>query len=593
MRQAHPALLSPLPPTDLRQAARGPLGTLFGLKRLARIYEQVAERDDPDEFLIAALKLLQVEWWASDSDLARVPTSGPLVVVANHPFGGLEGMALALALRRVRPDLRILANGILQAIPELAPVLIPLDPFERPSSVAANVRGLRTALAWLRQGGALAMFPSGEVAHLHPHRLRVDEPRWRDTVVRLVRHTQAKVLPVFFPGANNAAFQLLGLFHPALRTALLPRQLLNKRGKTIRMLIGEPIPAAALCHGDQQEVAAHLRKRTLLLAQRVAARAVTPPTHAAPLAPPQPPELLRAEVERLPHEYLLVTSGEFAVYWAEAERIPHLLREIGVRREETFRCAGEGTGRELDLDRFDASYLHLFLWNRRLLELAGAYRLGRIDQLLADGGLRSLYTATLFRYRRDLFSHLGPTLELGRSFIRAEYQRSFSALLLLWRGIGEFVVRHPQYRYLLGPVSISAEYQHLSRTVMASFLWQRRRHPQLSGLVRPRKPFRTPLRHRHAARGLRDLDEVSALVAHLEPDQKGVPVLLRQYLKLGASVLGLNVDPEFSNVLDALVLVDLASAEPRVLERYMGKDGARSFLAAHALETTVSHAQVS
>ncbi len=593
MRPASSSRVSVPPPPDLRQAAKGPLGTIFGLKRLAKLYEQVAERDDPDEFLVAALKLLQVEWWASDSDLARVPTSGPLVVVANHPFGGLEGMALALALRRVRSDVRILANGVLRAIPELAPLLIPLDPFERPTSVAANVRGLRTALAWLRQGGALAMFPSGEVAHLHPHRLRVDEPRWRDTVVRLVRLTQAKVLPVFFPGANNAAFQLLGLLHPALRTALLPRQLLNKRGRTIRMLIGEPIAAAALCQGDQQMVAAQLRKRTLLLAQRAAERSVTPAANSAPLAPPQPPEFLRAEVERLSDGHLLVSSGEFDVFWADAKRIPHLLREIGVRREETFRCAGEGTGHELDLDRFDASYLHLFLWNRRLLELAGAYRLGRIDQLLASGGVRSLYTATLFRYRRELFSHLGPTLELGRSFIRPEYQRSFSALLLLWRGIGEFVVRHPQYRYLLGPVSISAEYQHLSRTVMASFLWQQRRHPRLSAWVRPRKPFRTPLRHRHAARDLRDLDEVSALVAHLEPDQKGVPVLLRQYLKLGASVLGLNVDPEFSNVLDALVLVDLANAEPRVLERYMGKEGARSFLAVHSAPTTVSHARVS
>lgn len=593
MRQAHPGLQSPLSPTDLRQAARGPLGTLFGLKRLARIYEQVEQRSDPDEFLVAALKLLQVEWWASDSDLGRVPTSGPLVVVANHPFGGLEGMALALALRRVRPDLRILANGILQAIPELAPLLIPLDPFERPSSVAANLRGLRTALAWLRQGGALAMFPSGEVAHLHPHRLRVDEPRWRDTVVRLVRHTQAKVLPVFIPGANNAAFQLLGLLHPALRTALLPRQLLNKRGKTIRMVIGEPIAAAALSHGDQREVAEQLRKRTLLLAQRPARRQVRSPAHTTPLAPPQPPEFLRAEVDRLGTEHLLVSSGEFAVYWAEAKRIPHLLREIGVRREETFRCAGEGTGRELDLDRFDTSYFHLFLWNRHRLELAGAYRLGRIDHLLAQGGLQALYTSTLFRYRRELFSHLGPALELGRSFIRPEYQRSFSALLLLWRGIGEFVVRHPQYRYLLGPVSISAQYQPLSRAVIASYLWQQKRHPRLSGLVRPRKPFRTPLRHRQAARDLRDLDEVSALVAHLEGDQKGVPVLLRQYLKLGASVLGLNVDPQFSNVLDALVVVDLASAEPRVLERYMGKEGASSFLAAHAPEGDLSQAQVS
>lgn len=567
---------------DLRQVARSPLGTILGLKRLVTIYDQVRERDNPDAFLRSALSLLQVRWSVSSNDLARIPSTGPLVVVANHPFGGIEGMVLALVLRGARPDVRILANGALTSLPELAPVLIPLDPFERRPSVAANVRGLRAALAWLRQGGALATFPSGEVAHLYPHRLKVDEPRWRETVAWLIRHTQAKVLPVFFHGSNSAAFQLLGLLHPLLRTALLPRQLLNKRGRTIRMSIGEPLASSQLYNGDDRAVTTQLRERTLLLGQRTHFVPRPSTRRTLPLAQAQLPEFLRAEVERLPAENRLASSGELAVMWAEATRIPHLVREIGLRREETFRLAGEGTGRELDLDQFDASYLHLFIWNQNRQELVGAYRMGRIDRLLARGGLSALYTSTLFRYRVELFSRLGPALELGRSFIRSEYQRSFSALLLLWRGIGEFVVRHPDYRFLLGPVSISADYQHLSRAVMADFLWRHMRHPSLAELVRPRRPFRSPLRHRHAARGLRTLDEVSTLIAHLEPDRKGVPVLLRQYLKLGACVLGLNVDPEFSNVLDALVLVDLARTEPRVLGRYLGAARAESFLAYHS-----------
>lgn len=565
---------------DLRRAARGPLGGILGLRRLAHIYEGVPQRDDPDGFLRAALEALQVGWSVSAADLARVPTSGPLVVVANHPFGGVEGMILALALRSVRPDLKLLANWALTSLPELAPILIPLDPFERPSSVVANLRGLRAAIAWLKAGGALAVFPSGEVAHLHPHRLRVDEPRWRETTVRLVRHCQAKVLPVYFHGANGVAFQVLGLLHPMLRTALLPRQLLNKRGSTIRMSIGEPILPSQLPHGDDHTVARRLRERTLLLAQRQK-RAPAPMKAELPLAPPQPREFLRAEVERLPAEHSLARSGHLVVMWAEAARIPHLLREIGVRREETFRQVGEGTGRELDLDCFDSTYVHLFIWDTAQGELVGAYRMGLIDQLLAKGGISALYISTLFRYRPELFAQLGPALELGRSFIRPPYQRSFSALLLLWRGIGEFVVRRPQYRYLLGPVSISADYQLFSRALMADYLARHVRDPHLARFVRPRRPFRPPLRHRRAAVRLADLDEVSAVVTHVEADQKGVPVLLRQYLKLGARVLGLNVDPEFSNVLDALVLVDLTRTEPRVLERYLGAEGARQFLAYH------------
>lgn len=348
------------------------------------------------------------------------------------------------------------------------------------------------------------------------------------------------------------------------------------------MSIGEPLASSQLCRGDDRAVTTQLRERTLLLGQRTHFPPRPGTRRTLPLAQAQPRDFLRAEVESLPAENRLAATGELAVMWAEAARIPHLLREIGLRREETFRLAGEGTGRDLDLDRFDATYLHLFIWNQNCQELVGAYRMGRTDQLLAGGDLSDLYTSTLFRYRAELFCRLGPALELGRSFIRSEYQRSFSALLLLWRGIGEFVVRHPDYRFLLGPVSISADYQHLSRTVMADFLWRHMRHPSLAELVRPRRPFQSPLRHRHVARELGDLEEVSTLVAHLEPDHKGVPVLLRQYLKLGAHVLGLNTDPAFSNVLDALVLVDLTRTEPRVLRRYLGATGAESFLAYHA-----------
>jgi putative hemolysin len=183
--------------------------------------------------------------------------------------------------------------------------------------------------------------------------------------------------------------------------------------------------------------------------------------------------------------------------------------------------------------------------------------------------------------RAELFRRLGPALELGRSFVRSEHQRSFSALLLLWRGIGEFVVRQPRYRFLFGPVSISADYQRLSRALMARFLIDHLRDPELARLVRPRRPFRALRHHRRAVTPPADLDEISSLIAHLEADQKGIPVLLRQYLKLGARVLGLNLDPDFSEVLDALVLVDLCRTAPRVLERYLGHAGARSFLAHH------------
>ena len=196
-----------------------------------------------------------------------------------------------------------------------------------------------------------------------------------------------------------------------------------------------------------------------------------------------------------------------------------------------------------------------------------------------------------FRSVGALLDTRGPALEMGRSFVRPEYQRSFSPLLLLWKGIGHFVVRHPEYRMLFGPVSISRDYSPLSRQLMAASLGESCTIAELARLVRPRNPLRfRPLRVKGCSAGpvrnlLQDLEEVSSLVADLEADGKGVPVLLRQYLGLGGKLLAFNVDAAFSDVLDGLILVDLCRTEPRTLERYLGREESRRFLAYHYRES--------
>jgi putative hemolysin len=273
------------------------------------------------------------------------------------------------------------------------------------------------------------------------------------------------------------------------------------------------------------------------------------------------------------------------VYFAAAHEIPQLLREIGRERERTFREVGEGTGRELDLDVFDRSYLHLFVWSRANRELVGAYRIGRSDDLLREQGLGGLYTSTLFAYKPRLFESMGPALEMGRSFIRPEYQRSYVGLLLLWKGIGQLVQREPRYATLFGPVSISADYRSASQRLLVAFLEQNRYVHEWSRWVRPRCPAGREL-HRGLPFGpgrLADLEDVSSFISEIEADQKGVPILLRQYLKLGGRLLGFNVDPDFSNVLDVLIMVDLRRTDEKILARYMGREGASAFLAHHRL----------
>ncbi len=562
------------------------LDGLLGLASLRRRYRAISGVEGR-EFLDLALRQLGVSWRTEPSELVRVPARGPVVVVANHPFGGVEGMLLARLLTDVRPDVKVLGNYLLSRIPELRELFIPVDPFGGPGAASRNVAGLRRAVEFLGAGGMLAVFPAGEVASLDLRRRTIDDPPWSETVARLARRAGASVVPVFFSGANGPFFQLAGLIHSRLRTALLPRQLLKRRARSLRVVVGRPLPAAALMGGTDAELIAALQGRTRLLALR-GDIAAAPPVAARGgrhVAPPRPSDELATEIAALPPEALLAEGGSFRVFVASAGQIPSVLHEIGRCREITFRAAGEGTGRPLDLDRFDEEYLHLCLWDRNERQLAGAYRMVPTDGILRRGGLDGLYTSTLFRFGPEGVGRITPALELGRSFIRAEYQRSHSALLLLWQGIGGFIARNPRYRFLFGPVSISRDYRPVSRQLIVRYLTARVREADLLPSVRALRPFRLGSPHGidldAVLRPLQNLDDLSKLVAELEGDGRGVPVLLRHYLRLGGRVAQFNVDPDFSDVVDALVVVDLARTERALLARYLGREQAERFLAFH------------
>ncbi len=561
---------------------------LLGLDRLARHYEHAASTGDVSGLLARALESMKVKVRVAGRDLARIPEEGPLIIVSNHPFGGIEGMILGVLLKERRQDVKIMANFVLGRIPELRDLFLSVDPFGGRGSVGRNLSSFRSALRWVADGGALAAFPAGEVAHLNPRSRRVEDPEWSPTIAGLVRRAKCPALPIYFTGRNGPLFQTLGLIHPKLRTLMLGRELVAREGSTIEVRIGSPMPFRQLAgYKDDRGMIDCLRSRTEILGQRPPydTPAVQPrvtPEDARPVVPARPGSVLKEELNRLPAKQRLIPGENESVYVAEAAQIPNLLQEIGRLREISFRSVGEGTGREIDLDRFDRSYMHLFVWNHKAEELVGAYRLGLTDELIRDHGTEGLYTSTLFGYKPKLFEAMGPALELGRSFIRPEYQKSFSGLLLLWKGIGRFVVEYPRYSTLFGPVSISADYQSASQQLIVSFLEQNKFAHDWSRWIRPRTPCKPP-RHgayRLSPGHLQNLEDVSGFIAEIESDRKGVPILLKQYLKLGGRLLGFNVDPDFSDVLDVLIMVDLRRTKPAILGRYMGREGAARFKAA-------------
>ena len=275
---------------------------------------------------------------------------------------------------------------------------------------------------------------------------------------------------------------------------------------------------------------------------------------------------MASEIERLhPIAKCIVENDKYAVYIEQGDRLPLLLPEVGRLRELTFRQVGEGCGKPRDVDCFDSYYKHLILWHKKSSAIAGSYRLA--------------YTSRLFRYAPDFFTKLGSAVELGRSFITPEHQKDYAPLLLLWQAIARYVAQRPDAPILFGAVSISAMYTETSRNMMVQFLREHSFRNDLAALITPRRPFRSrSIRQCELPVITRCLQDVEDLpISDIEP-HAGIPVLLRQYLRLGGKVAAFNVDAKFSNVLDALLILDLREAPLKLLTKYMGRETSEAFL---------------
>lgn len=569
-----------------------PIERLLAIHEINDIYANLLDSGARGTPFNTILRLLNIDYLITSEDLAKIPDHGPLVVVANHPFGGIEGIILGDLLQRIRPDTKILGNHLLEKIAPIRDSLIPVDPFGLKHAVRSNAKLFRTGLRWLKAGNSLITFPAGEVSHYCHGKRCITDPPWSPHVAALVRMSGARVLPVFFPGRNSVLFNLMGLFHPRLRTMMLPRELVAKKTSRVSLFVGRGIPPQRIKNfNGNHALIRWLRFNTYILANRVERndRSVFFPKKQhkkekalQALTQPVPKALLAAEAANIPESNRLVSHKQMAVFVAEGQQIPHLLREIGRLREKTFREVGEGTGRSMDVDLFDSYYRHLILWNAERSEVVGAYRMGDTREILTRFGRKGLYTHSLFRFKTGLFRYLADSLEMGRSFIRSEYQKQSNCLALLWKGIGAYLVRHPEYRILFGPVSISNSYHRVSKRIMIQFLKRCCTSSELTAYVRPRCPISRFSRHNlkdmDTTHPTESIDDVSMLVSEIEDDGKRVPVLIKHYLKLNGQFIAFNIDRDFSDAIDGLVVVDLIQTDPKILQQFMGKAGYASYI---------------
>ncbi|MEZ8414918.1 lysophospholipid acyltransferase family protein [Vibrio splendidus] len=557
-----------------------------GLSKLDKLYQDRPDELSSFEFMHHTLSALNIDYSVSAGATDNIPEQGPVVIVANHPLGAIEGVILADLVGSVRKDVKVLANELLKRLPELDDLFIGVDVFNSKESKRTNAKAIRDANRHLADGGLLIVFPAGEVSSYRKGAKTLTDIEWSKSVAKFVKRHQATTVPIFINGKNSELFYQAGRVHPLLRTALLGRELLNKQATTISISIGSSIPYSEIKSFEKEmDIVNYLRLNTYLMSQQDSPNTpIHAPSFDTQVIAPIPPEVLAIEVGSLPEEMKLLEQGDFEVYCTPSQSIPNLMREIGRVREESFREVGEGCGLACDLDEYDLYYHQLFVWNKTKAELVGAYRLGMVDKLIAEHGLDKLYSRSLFNYNQEFIDTLDNSIELGRSVVSKPYQKSLNSLLLLWKGIAAFVYRHPQYTHLFGPVSISNDYSHNARLLIATTLSIHHYDEQKANLVSPSSPLNTSNNvfwQNHLLSSLASVPLLSKVLARMEQG-KGLPVLLRQYLGMNGKLVCFNVDPSFNDALDGLIVVNLKKVPLKTLGKYMGRDLAQDYLEQHA-----------
>ena len=570
----------------LYSIVESPLEAFLGITELNETYDRLVKKTSGNFFKRA------VE--AIGADLQKIPRENGLVVVSNHPLGGLDGIVLGAVLLSVRSDAKVILNGLLAYMKEIKDYAICVNPFGGKEATAQNVASMKETIRHLKSGGCIGTFPSGTVSHIHVKDCCISDPEWNTNIAQIARRTKANILPVYFDGRNSWLFYLAGLIHPRLRTLLLIREMFYvARRKKVKMRVGGVISARKVAEfQNDDELTSWLRINSYVLGGRnnkgekqnstqlrIIQRSIEKifpmmQKEMQDLILPIDENLIEKEIASLHESACMIKGDKISVYCAEAWQIPWTLLEIGRLREETFREVGEGTGKSVDTDEFDQYYLHMFMWDAENKKIAGAYRIGRTDKIMNSLGVQGLYASTLFKIKRELIDRISPALEMGRSFVASQYQKKRSTLAILWRGIGEYLNLNPHYRVLYGPVSISAQYNSISKDLMVQFLMERKTSEELAKFVKAKNPPKVSMKSvdiKALMEGAADIDHVSALVSEVEIDNKGIPTLLKHYLKLDGELLAFNVDNEFGSCIDGLIMVDLLKTDPKLLKSYMGE----------------------
>lgn len=539
--------------------------SIAGFNRMNQIYSHIAQYKGV-EFAEKLIEHLNINCDILEEELEYLPKNEPFIVVSNHPFGAIDGIIMLSVIGKVRPDFKILTNFILSHIRNLEEEFFPVNPFSDKPGLRSSLKGLKMAKEHIACGGALGLFPSGEVSSNSNKERVVKDIAWQESIIKLIRGSGVPVVPVYFDGGNSKFFHLIGKISPLLRTVRLPHELANKKDKTISMRIGRPIPASDIEEfTSNEDLGKYLWNRTYALEANVTGNVPDNARKAegynVPLAAPVEKAVMEEEIAAA-KDQMLFEVGQYSCYLLNIKEIPNIMHEIGRCREEAFRYVGEGTNYAIDTDKYDEYYKHLVLWDKAERAIVGAYRLGFAGEIIAKMGLEGLYTHSLFKYEPKFKGHLRKSIELGRSFVSLPYQKESLPLMLLIKGLMYTVIKYPHIKYLIGPVSISAWYPLFYRSLMVYYLQQKQSIKEFEEYVSPNIPFEPDYKKVDVnyllAHKIDSMEKFDRFMFRLSNNRFKLPTLLKKYLKINARILAFNVDPDFNYCVDGLIMLNLS-----------------------------------
>ncbi|HOT15050.1 MAG TPA: lysophospholipid acyltransferase family protein [Bacteroidales bacterium] len=553
------------------------LMSAFKLNKLNELYEKHADTKGFD-FVNMILQETGIKYKVPVTDLERVPKTGPFIIISNHPYGGAEGLILLDALKNIRPDIKIIANFLFQKIEPLNEFIFPVNPFETYRQVS-SFQGLKEAMLHLSNEHPILIFPAGEVSTFYPGSTAVADRKWSKPALKFIKKVNVPVVPVFFKGTNSHLFHLLGMIHPTLRTGRLPAELLNKKDKPVNLRIGSAITVKEQAKFSSVSIyGRYLRARVYALDTSEDVKKFFFPKRSESskheVVSAVDPLVLQQEINALPAHYKVTGQNKLEVYCAPSSAIPNMITEIGRMREITFREVGEGTNMSIDLDEYDLYYHHLFIWHADDKKLVGAYRLGFGQDIIDKYGIKGFYTRSLFKFKKEIYPIFTHAIEVGRSFVIKEYQKSPLPLFLLWKGIFLTLVKRPDYQYLIGPVSISNDYSKVSKRILIDYITRNHFNNELAKYVKPRKKFKVRFPNVDTeilSDTATDLVNIDKVIADIEHDRFKMPVLLKKYIQLNGKIVAFNIDPKFNDALDGLLILNFHDT-PREMIDYLSRE---------------------